>query len=233
MPESSPRSALTPAVEDFLKAVYALARPEPASTTALANALGVTAASVTAMAKRLAEAGLLDHVPYRGVTLTEAGRLTAIETIRHHRLVETYLHQALGIPWDRVHDEAERWEHVISEEAEARMDEALGFPTHDPHGAPIPTADLEHHIPEGPRLAALTAGTRAAVAEVDDHDADVLRYVGSLGLYPNTAFEVIAAAPYEGGPVAVRLTSGDAAGTTHTVGDRAARAIRVEPQERP
>ena len=228
MPEPAPRPPLTPAVEDFLKAVYALGADEPASTTALSETLGISAASVTAMAKRLAGARLLDHVPYRGVTLTEAGRLVAVETIRHHRLVETYLHRALGIPWDRVHDEAERWEHVISEEAEARMDEALGFPTHDPHGAPIPTADLEHTVPSGPRLSDLAAGARGTVAEVDDGDADVLRYIGSLGLYPGTAFEVAEAAPYPAGPVSVRPLTADGPGAPLTVGDLAARAIRVD-----
>ena len=222
---------LTPAVEDFLKAVHDVGRGEPAGTTALAEALSIAPPSVTSMAKKLAEAGLLDHAPYRGVTLTEAGRLVALETIRHHRLIETYLHQALGVPWDRVHDEAERWEHVLSEDVEARMDAALGFPTHDPHGAPIPTAALHYEAHEGPRLAALAAGAHACVAEVDDDDADLLRYVGALGLFPGVAFEVAEAAPYAGGPVRVRLLSGDAAGTEQTVGDRAALAIRVAPAD--
>ena len=221
-----PRSPVTPAVEDFLKAVYDASRTEPASTTGLADALGIAPPSVTAMAKKLAEAGLIDHVPYRGVTLTTAGRLVAVETIRHHRLIETYLHQALGVPWDRVHDEAERWEHVLSEDVEARMDAALGFPTHDPHGAPIPPVSLEFDDPQGPRLAELPVGARARVAEVDDDDADVLRYVGQLGLYPQTEIEVVEAAPYRGGPVTVRLAgaSGDA---LRIVGDRAATAVRV------
>ena len=227
MPDST-HSPITPAVEDFLKAVYETTRTaqgEPAGTTALAEALRIAPPSVTAMAKKLAEAGLIDHVPYRGVTLTEAGRLIAVETIRHHRLVETYLHQALGVPWDRVHDEAERLEHVLSEDVEARMDAALGFPTHDPHGAPIPTPALEHAAPATTALADLPAGAPARVAEVDDGDADLLRYVGGLGLYPGIRFAVLEAAPYAGGPVRVRLRE---TGTEQTVGDRAARAIRVE-----
>ncbi len=230
MPET-PRSLITPAVEDFLKAVYETSRVsggDPAGTTALAEVLRIAPPSVTSMAKKLAEAGLLHHVPYRGVTLTESGRLVAVEMIRHHRLVETYLHQALGVPWDRVHDEAERWEHVLSEDVEARMDAALGFPTHDPHGAPIPTPALEHDAPATGVLADLPLGASARVAEVDDGDADLLRYVGTLGLYPGTPFEVVEAAPYAGGPVRVRLGAGDATSTEQTVGDRAARAIRVE-----
>ncbi len=233
MPET-PRSLITPAVEDFLKAVYETARAaggDPAGTTALADVLRIAPPSVTSMAKKLAEAGLINHVPYRGVTLTEAGRLIAVETIRHHRLVETYLHQALGVPWDRVHDEAERWEHVLSEDVEARMDAALGFPTHDPHGAPIPTPALEHAAPATAVLADLPLGAAARVAEVDDGDADLLRYVGALGLYPGTAFEVVEAAPYAGGPVRVRLEAEGGAGAEQTVGDRAARAIRVDAGE--
>lgn len=229
MADASHRSALTPAVEDFLKAVHDVGRGDPAGTNALAEALGVAAPSVTSMAKKLAEAGLIDHVPYRGVTLTPSGRLVAIETIRHHRLIETYLHRALGVPWDRVHDEADKWEHVLSEDVEARMDAALGYPTHDPHGSPIPTASLDYEAPHGPHLAALAAGDRARVAEVDDDDADLLRYVGALGLFPGTAFEVLEAPPYAGGPVTVRLLSGDSRGEARVVGDRAALAIRVEP----
>ncbi len=230
MADAAPLFSITPAVEDFLKAVHMVGRGEPAGTTALADALGVAPPSVTAMAKKLAEAGLLDHVPYRGVTLTEPGRRIAVETIRHHRLIETYLHQALGVPWDRVHDEAERWEHVLSEDVEARMDEALGFPTHDPHGSPIPTGALDYEAPGGPCLADLGAGARGVVAEVDDDDADVLRYVGALGLYPGTPFEIVEAPPYAGGPVRLRLTGAAApADATCTVGDRAARAIRVAP----
>src|SRR5690606_11473175 len=123
----------TAAVEDYLKTIYDLARGgRPVTTSALAERLGVAPASVTGMVKKLAEMKLLAHEPYRGVALTAAGRRIAVEVIRHHRLVETYLHQALGVPWDEVHAEAEKWEHVLSEEMEARMDAALGHPTTDP-----------------------------------------------------------------------------------------------------
>ena len=207
----------TQAVEDYLKAVYDLGAgtsgarpPERITTTALAERLGVAAASVTGMVKKLAVLGLVEHVPYGGVVLTDAGRRIAVETIRHHRLVETYLHAALGVPWDRVHDEAEAWEHVLSEDLEARMDAALGHPAFDPHGAPIPTPDLVLPHRDALPLARLDAGQTATVAEVSDHDADLLRHVAAVGLYPGTRFTVDAVAP--DGAVAVRLLSGERAG---------------------
>jgi DtxR family transcriptional regulator, Mn-dependent transcriptional regulator len=135
----------SPAVEDYAKAIYAIAQrgDGPATTNALAERLGVTAASASGMCKRLGELGLVDHVPYKGVELTADGERVALEVIRHHRLLELYLAQTLGLDVDAVHDEADRLEHVISEELEARIDRALGFPTHDPHGDPIPDANLE------------------------------------------------------------------------------------------
>lgn len=212
----------TQAVEDYLKTIYDLARVEDAVTTsALAERLGVRPASVSGMVKKLAEMNLVTHTPYRGVGLTEAGRRIALEVIRHHRLVERYLHDALGVPWDRVHAEAEQIEHVLSEDLEARMDAALGHPTTDPHGAPIPTLDLEIDEPEVTPLADLGAGERGIVAEVSDHDAGLLRYVGDLGLYPNTPLEVVAVAPFEG-PLTVR-----AGGETRTVGRKAAQFILI------
>jgi DtxR family transcriptional regulator, Mn-dependent transcriptional regulator len=215
----------TRAVEDYLKAIHEVARTdERVTTSALADRLGVAAASATGMIKKLAEARLIVHEPYRGVALTAAGRRIAIETIRHHRLVETYLHAALGVPWDKLHDEAERWEHVLSEDLEARIDAALGHPEFDPHGAPIPTADLELAEPDWPPLARLGEGQRAVVAEVSDDDPALLRYVGSLGLYPGTAFTVVVGPPYEGGPVTVRLGGG----AEHAVGERAAAHVFVK-----
>ncbi len=216
----------TRAAEDYLKAVFDLDRTAPPVTTsALAERLGVAPASVTGMVKRLAADGLLTHEPYRGVGLTAAGRRAAIEVIRHHRLVETYLHEALGVPWDRVHEEAERIEHVLSEDLEARMDAALGHPTVDPHGAPIPTPDLT--LPETDRtpLAALDAGQRATVAEVSDHDADLLRYAADLGLLPGTPVEVLAVAPFDG-PLTLH-----AGGAERTVGRQAAQFILVNEIE--
>ena len=214
----------TQAVEDYLKAIYDLARcGDAVSTSALAARLDVAGASVSGMLKKLAAGKLVEHRPYQGVALTAAGRRVAVEAIRHHRLIEAYLHEALGVPWDRVHAEAERWEHVLSEDLEARMDAALGHPTHDPHGAPIPTPDLVLEEPDHPPLASLRPGQAATVAEVSDHDAELLRYVGALGLYPNTRFAVVAVAPFEG-PLTIRL---DGAEADQTLGRRAAEFISV------
>src|SRR5438128_4612906 len=131
------------AVEDYAKAIYALAAESdgPVSTNAVAERLGVTPASASAMVKRLDELGLARHVPYRGVELTARGSQLALEVLRHHRLLELYLAESLGVPWDRVHDEAEVLEHVLSEELEELIAAKLGHPTHDPHGDPIPTRD--------------------------------------------------------------------------------------------
>ena len=209
----------SPAAEDYLKAIYALGRSgEAATTSALAERLGVSGASVTGMIKKLAAAGLVAHEKYQGARLTEAGRLVAVETIRHHRLVETYLHQALGVPWDRLHVEAEAWEHVLSEDLEARMDAALGHPTHDPHGAPIPTKDLELDEEDLRPLARLDAGETATVARVSDHDDSLLRRVGAAGLYPGTRFRLDALA--DDGAADVHLLSGERAGET----------VRLDPE---
>lgn len=205
------------AFEDYLKTIYALGRSgEAATTSALAERLDVAPASVTGMLKKLAEAGLVEHEKYQGARLTEAGRLVAVETIRHHRLVETYLHQALGVPWDRLHAEAEAWEHVLSEDLEARMDAALGHPTHDPHGAPIPTPDLVLDEGDLLPLARLDVGQAATVARVSDRDADLLREIAGAGLFPGTRFELVGAD--DDGAVAVRLLSGDRLGETTRLG---------------
>lgn len=207
----------SPAVEDYLKTIYALGRTgEAATTSALAERLGVAPASVTGMLKKLAASGLVAHEKYQGARLTEPGRLIAVETIRHHRLVETYLHQALGVPWDRLHDEAEAWEHVLSEDLEARMDAALGHPTHDPHGAPIPTPDLVLDERTLLPLARLAPGREATVARVSDHDGALLRTVGAAGLYPGTRFRLDATS--EDGAVTIHLLSGDRAGETVSLG---------------
>ena len=137
-------AVISSSIEDYAKAIYALQRRHgTVSTNALAERLGVTAASASAMVKKLDGLGLVTHEPYRGVALTDDGERVALEVLRHHRLLELYLAESLDMPWDRVHDEAEVLEHHLSEELEARIDRALGFPTHDPHGDPIPDADLK------------------------------------------------------------------------------------------
>ncbi|MBA2614569.1 MAG: metal-dependent transcriptional regulator [Gemmatimonadetes bacterium] len=138
-----PSHGLSDAIQDYLKEIYKLAAAgERATTSAIAGRLGVAAPSATSMVKKLAALELVEHAPYRGVELTDAGRQIAVEVIRHHRLLEQYLAETLGLPIDAVHAEADRLEHVLSEELEARIDKALGFPTHDPHGDPIPDAEL-------------------------------------------------------------------------------------------
>jgi DtxR family Mn-dependent transcriptional regulator len=138
------KAPLSEAIQDYLKAIYKLEEADGRVTiTGLARAQGVSPASASAMVKKLAALDLLSHAPYRGAQLTDAGERVALEVIRHHRLLELYLAQTLGLHVDDVHDEADRLEHVISEELEARIDRALGYPTHDPHGDPIPDANLE------------------------------------------------------------------------------------------
>jgi DtxR family Mn-dependent transcriptional regulator len=195
----------TQAVEDYLKTIYGLqAGQAQVSTTALAERLGVAPASVTGMVKKLAGMKLVDHQPYQGVTLTPAGRKIALEVVRHHRLVESYLAEALGVPWDQVHAEADKWEHVLSEDLEDRIDAMLGHPTTDPHGAPIPSRDGSLPPGEFRRLVDVPPGETAVVAEVSDHDPALLRYLGDMGLYPQAKVSVIAAAPFEG-PLTVRI----------------------------
>ncbi len=157
------------------------------TTSALAERLGVTAASATAMIKRLASVGLVRHEPYHGVSLTEAGTQAALEVIRHHRLLELYLMQALGLSWDEVHAEAERLEHHLSEALEARIDAALGHPTHDPHGDPIPTAALELADEDDRPLSELEHGAAAVIRRVPDGDPGLLRYLAELGFVPGRA----------------------------------------------
>jgi len=200
---------LTVAVQDYLKAIYALeAARERVTTSALAARMGVSAPSATAMTKRLAELGLVERAPYRGVALTESGRLGALEVLRHHRLLELYLVNRLGLSWDEVHAEAELLEHALSEELEAKIDAELGYPTHDPHGDPIPDRELRVKAGGGSSLLDLLPGSRASVSRVPDGDPDLLRYLAELGLVPGSEVEVVAQAPF-GGPVTVRTEHGD------------------------
>lgn len=218
MPDSA-----TAAVEDYAKAIYALeSRSGTAvSTNAVAERLGVTPGSASAMVKKLAERGLVDHEPYKGVTLTPEGMRLALEVVRHHRLLELYLAQELGMPWDRVHEEAEALEHVISEDLEARIAAKLGDPTHDPHGDPIPSADLVIAEPGTRALADLAAGDRGTFARVSDADPEMLRYLSGRGIAIGHDVEVLERQPFDG-PLTVRV--GDA---LHTLGGSLARAMRI------
>ena len=212
----------TQAIEDYLKAIYELHEESDAATTsALAKRLGVAPASATLMVKKLAGLKLVDHEPYRGVVLRPPGEKIALEVIRHHRLVESFLAEVLGVPWDEVHDEAERWEHVLSEEVEDRIDERLGFPTSDPHGAPIPARNGAIRRPESVRMDELEPGQSATIVEVSDRDPDLLRYAGARGLVPGATLTLIAAEPF-GGPLTV-----DVDGAEHAVGRELAAHLLV------
>jgi DtxR family Mn-dependent transcriptional regulator len=183
---------LSQAVEDYLKAIYTLAQAEKRVTTNdLADRLAVSAASVTNMMKRLARLRLVRHEPYRGVELTDAGERVALEVIRHHRLLELYLSRHLGVALDRVHDEADRLEHVISEDLEDRISAALGEPALDPHGDPIPTRDGAVASRAVQVLAEAKPGQRGIIARVSDDDEDAVRGLEAAGLLPGAAVEVV------------------------------------------
>jgi DtxR family transcriptional regulator, Mn-dependent transcriptional regulator len=200
---------VTDAIQDYLREIFKLeAGGERVTTSKLAKHLGVAPSSATAMIKRLAALELVDHRPYRGVALTAAGRTIALEVIRHHRLLEQYLANTLGLSIDAVHEEADRLEHALSEELEARIDESLGFPTHDPHGDPIPDARLRL-APTGFRpLEELEPGQEAVVRRVPDGDPELLRYLASLTLLPGQIVKLLRTAPF-GGPVTIRAAGGE------------------------
>ena len=203
------RLELSDAIQDYLKAIYKLEHEGGrATTTRLARTMGVAPSSATAMLKKLAALGLVEHAPYRGVTLTDAGERVALEIVRHHRLLEQYLAETLGLSLDAVHAEADRLEHALSEELEALIDRRLGYPTHDPHGDPIPNADLQLADRRLRSLAELEPGEHATVRRVPDDDADVLRYLAGLTLVPGSRVELRTSAPF-GGPVTVRVGGAD------------------------
>lgn len=194
------------AIEDYLKTIYVLAEEErPVSTSRIAEARDVKPASVTNMIQRLAGLNLVDYEKHYGVTLSETGRQIALEVIRHHRLIELYLMEALGFRWDEVHEQADVLEHVISEKLEERIAAALNHPTVDPHGDPIPSREGNVKSVDMVPLSTLNAGVMARVARiVDDANSEMLRYLADLGLIPGTSFRVLDVAPFEG-PLTLKL----------------------------
>ncbi|CAN5801187.1 metal-dependent transcriptional regulator [soil metagenome] len=215
----------TPAVEDYLKAIYQLSEAgAPVSTSAIADRLGIAAGSVTGMLKRLAEAGLVEHTRYYGARLTNAGTENAVSTIRRHRILERFLVDVLGYTWDRVHDEAERLEHAVSDELINRMAAVLGEPESDPHGAPIPAAGGEFHERHYPSLADLKTGDSAVLRQVPDEDAAALRYLAELELTPGAVLEVVDVAPFNG-PLRILIN-----GTEQVIGRELAGHVKVEPK---
>ena len=214
---------LTASVEDYLKAIYHLEQGGGAATTAdVAQRVGVASASVSGMVRRLADQGLVSHERYRGVVLTDVGRRAALRTIRRHRLIETYLTQRLGYPWDRVHEEAERLEHAASDELVDRMAHALGDPAVDPHGAPIPTREGRVDETVHATLAEVDVGVHARVVRVSDADGAMLRYLAELGIRPGTPVVVVAREPFEG-PIGVEVD-----GVRRSVGPALAGQVLVE-----
>ena len=213
----------SPAIDDYAKAIFALqSRGDvPVTTSALAERLSITPGSVSAMLKKLDELGLVTHEPYRGVRLTDDGRRVALEVIRHHRLLERFLADALGMPWDRVHAEAEVLEHVLSDELEELIAIKLGNPVSDPHGDPIPSADLELAERSTRSMESLASGDHGVFVRVSDSDPEMLRYLASRGISPGDTFEVLDHQPF-GGPLFVSF-----GGHEHAIGGRLAGAMRV------
>lgn len=222
---------LSRSVEDYLKAIYGLCESgDAASTSSIAEVLDIQPASVTGMVKRLAEAGLLEHVPYRGVRLTRQGAREALRVLRRHRILETYLCERLGFSWDDVHDEAERLEHAASDALIEKMAAALEFPQHDPHGAPIPTRSGDIESTDPATLADARPGDRLRIRAVRDEHSAALRSMAAEGLVPGARVLVVEGQQLQG---AVEITLGSEEGEPRAVQDQLARQIYVVPDERP
>jgi DtxR family Mn-dependent transcriptional regulator len=207
--------------QDYLKAIWKLSQDGRVTTTGLAAEVAVSPASATAMLKKLAALGLVDHEPYRGARLTASGERMALEVVRHHRLLELYLMESLGMGWDEVHAEAERLEHYLSEELEKRIDAALGHPTRDPHGDPIPSPELTLVSDDVRTLTDIESGATAVIRRVPDGDPELLRYLAKLGLVPDQAVTMVEQAPFQG-PVTVTVGA-----TRHSIGHGLASKIEV------
>lgn len=219
---------VTAAVDDYAKTIYKLETDDPAaqevSTTALAGRLKVSPSSASGMIRRLSELGLVTHTPYHGVRLTEAGRRVALNVLRRHRLLESFLVEALGMGWDQVHDEAEVLEHALSDRLEELIAARLGDPVRDPHGDPIPTRDGQILVPPTRRLDTLAAGECGVLARVSDADPAILRYLTAQGIRLGDSVEVLERAPF-GGPLVVRIGS-----SAHSFGATLAAALWIGTQ---
>ncbi len=225
-----PIQELAPRISDCLKVIYAMQeRGQKVTTSAVSEHLCVSDATVTMLFKDFAAAGWVEHTPYRGVTLTPLGERKAMEVIRHHRLLKLYLARELGYSWDKVHAEADKLEHVISEEFEDKLDVLLGHPTVDPHGDPIPSKDGIIAARKGCTLQQLKEGQPALILRVSDQDPEKLRYLGQLGLYPETRVELVARAPF-GGPLHIRVGE-KSQQVEHMLGPELAEHIIVTPIE--
>jgi DtxR family Mn-dependent transcriptional regulator len=225
LPIGRDEARITPAIEDYLKAIYQLNQEEPGAGSVtghrIAERLGVASPSVTNMIKRLSDLGLVQHERYRGVELSDAGERIALEVVRHHRLLERYLVEALGYSWDEVHDEAERLEHHISEALEARMAAVLGDPVLDPHGDPIPRLDGSVSTVLEQRLLDLTPGQTAIIGRVSNQDPERLRYLQQLGITPGTRVTLLETLPFDG-PLRLEI-----AGVEQVIGRSLAATVQV------
>ena len=215
-------STYTMSVEDYLKAIYELSqRTGSAVTTEVASRLAVATASVSAMVRKLTGQGLVAHERYGALRLTKKGRTVALQMLRRHRVIESYLVSALGYAWDEVHEEAERLEHAASPELVNRMAAAIGEPAVDPHGAPIPTAHGTLEEPKVRSLGDLAVGDRAQIARVEDEDPALLRYLASLRFLPGAAVQLVKREPFEG-PLTIRVGQ-----KTHVIGPALAARVFV------
>ncbi|PSQ44708.1 DtxR family transcriptional regulator [Halobacteriales archaeon SW_7_68_16] len=218
---------LTDRMEDYLKAIYTLQREDgpPVSTSAIAEYLDVTSPTVASTVEKLAERGLVEREKYAGVEVTAEGERVALEVLRHHRLLEAFLTEELDYDWTAVHDEADRLEHHISEEFERRVAARLGDPDVDPHGDPIPDANLTPPVDDGVSLADAAAGDRVRIARVDDRDAEELRYLHEVGVVPGAVVEIVDVAPF--GMVTVSID-----GDEQSLPESVAASVRVDPVEK-
>ena len=214
---------ITSTVEDYLATIYRVASENQKSTTTIiADKMRVSRGTVTSMFKKLAESKLITHVPYRGVSLTATGEKIALEIIRHHRLIELYLQNTMGVPWEKVHEEADKLEHILSEEIEDRIDKLLNNPTIDPHGAPIPTKEGYISNDTFRRLSQAKKGEDLVIKRVDEEDSKKLVYLADKGLYPNTALKVTNVEPFNG-PITIEIDN-----TEIIVGNKIADSVFVD-----
>ena len=214
---------ITSKVEDYLATIYRVtSENQKSTTTIIADKMRVTRGTVTSMFKKLAESELITHVFYKGVTLTATGKKIALEIIRHHRLIELYLQNTMGVPWEKVHEEADKMEHILSEEIEDKIDILLNNPTNDPHGAPIPTKDGYVSNDSFRRLSQAKKGEDLLIKRVEEEDSKKLIYLANKGLYPNTVLKVTNVEPFSG-PITIEIDN-----TEIIVGNKIADSVYVD-----
>ena len=214
---------ITSTIEDYLATIYRVtSENQKSTTTIIADKMNVSRATVSSMFKKLAASELITHVLYKGVSLTATGEKIALEIIRHHRLIELYLQDTMGVPWEKVHEEADKMEHILSEEIEDRINKLLNNPTIDPHGAPIPTKEGYVSNDNFRRLSQAKKGEDLVIKRVDEEDSEKLVYLANKGLYPNTALKVTNVEPFNG-PITIEINN-----TEIIVGNKIADSVFVD-----